>query len=214
MGKKVNQKSFRISKNSNQKQQFNSLIKVLKPKVYITDSSSFKGLVQELTGDGGSTTSSPIAETVPENVPVLVETESSIEGSIDASNDSLEFCNQVSFYEEPSHGYGQISGDLSMNQQVNQAVTNLEYQEEPESSMEGSLDASFNSLEFCNQVFSDEESNQGYDGISGILPVNQNVALLELESWLLNMDPSSICDNFSQIQQELNIHDYGFSGLM
>ncbi|KAF5732500.1 hypothetical protein HS088_TW17G00027 [Tripterygium wilfordii] len=214
MGRKVNQKSFRISKNSAQKKQFNSLIKVLKPKVYIIDSSSFKRLVQELTGNGGNTTSSPIAETVPEYVPVVVEPETSIEGSIDASTDSFEFCNQVSFHEEPSHGYGQISGVLSMNQQANQELTNLGYQEEPESSMEGSLDASFDSFEFCNQESFNEESNHGYDHISGILSVNQQVDLLELESWLLDMDPSPVYDDFSQIQQGINIHDYGFHGLM
>ncbi|KAJ7965069.1 VQ motif containing protein [Quillaja saponaria] len=56
MGKKVSPESVKISKN--EKHQFNSLINILKPKVYITDSSSFKRLVQELTGNN-STTASP-----------------------------------------------------------------------------------------------------------------------------------------------------------
>ncbi|MED6186149.1 hypothetical protein PIB30_064041 [Stylosanthes scabra] len=57
MGKKIIQTpSAKISKkNNHQKKQnnnnFSSLIKVLKPKVYITDASSFKKLVQELTGN-------------------------------------------------------------------------------------------------------------------------------------------------------------------
>ncbi|OMP11033.1 VQ motif-containing protein [Corchorus capsularis] len=38
------------NKNHHHEKQLHSLIKVLKPKVYITDSSSFKQLVQELTG--------------------------------------------------------------------------------------------------------------------------------------------------------------------
>ncbi|CAK9176443.1 unnamed protein product [Ilex paraguariensis] len=54
MGKKVSQSSLRISKNDNNSnnKELNSLVKVLKPKVYIADSSSFKTLVQELTGNG------------------------------------------------------------------------------------------------------------------------------------------------------------------
>ena len=61
MGKiKANQAiSMKISKSKpkledNSKKQLNKLIKVLRPKVYITDSSSFKRLVQELTGNGNN----------------------------------------------------------------------------------------------------------------------------------------------------------------
>ncbi|OIT37590.1 hypothetical protein A4A49_54851 [Nicotiana attenuata] len=63
MGKKVTagqaSKSHKIiSKNNNHihdnKKQLNNLIKFLKPKVYITNSSNFKNLVQELTGNGSS----------------------------------------------------------------------------------------------------------------------------------------------------------------
>lgn len=59
MGRKISQASPKISKDEPQKHQFKSLIKVLRPKVYITDSSSFKKLVQELTGNGSPTTLSP-----------------------------------------------------------------------------------------------------------------------------------------------------------
>ncbi|KAL3754852.1 hypothetical protein ACJRO7_002016 [Eucalyptus globulus] len=54
----LSQASLKISKHQKkhqrrqQQQQFNSLIKVLKPKVYITDTFGFKKLVQELTGNG------------------------------------------------------------------------------------------------------------------------------------------------------------------
>lgn len=63
MGKKTmtessaNSHSKKISRNRDKKQlQLNSSlqIKVLKPKVYITDSWNFKSLVQELTGNNGS----------------------------------------------------------------------------------------------------------------------------------------------------------------
>lgn len=61
MGKKViNQTStLKTSKVVHEKQYFNNLIKVLKPKVYITNSSCFKKLVQELTGNGDSNSLSP-----------------------------------------------------------------------------------------------------------------------------------------------------------
>ncbi|KAA8547177.1 hypothetical protein F0562_003614 [Nyssa sinensis] len=57
MGKKLSQSSLKITKND--KKQLNSLVKVLRPKVYITDSSSFKRLVQELTGNSISISSPP-----------------------------------------------------------------------------------------------------------------------------------------------------------
>lgn len=59
MGKKSSsQASMKIPKHE-KKQQIHSLIKILRPKVYITDSSNFKNLVQELTGNGNSPVSSP-----------------------------------------------------------------------------------------------------------------------------------------------------------
>ncbi|KAK4364020.1 hypothetical protein RND71_015378 [Anisodus tanguticus] len=50
----VSQLSQKITKNSNipcNKKQLNNLIKLLRPKVYITSSSNFKTLVQQLTGN-------------------------------------------------------------------------------------------------------------------------------------------------------------------
>ncbi|OWM78770.1 hypothetical protein CDL15_Pgr002941 [Punica granatum] len=56
MGKKLSyhQSSLKISKHENKKS-FSRLISALRPKVYITESSSFKQLVQELTGNGSQT---------------------------------------------------------------------------------------------------------------------------------------------------------------
>ncbi|XVE72356.1 hypothetical protein DITRI_Ditri11bG0032900 [Diplodiscus trichospermus] len=71
MGKKVNQlASTKMSKNE---KQLHSLIKVLRPKVYITDSSSFKQLVQELTGYRSQTTDKVPGET--EKVVPVIEIE-------------------------------------------------------------------------------------------------------------------------------------------
>ncbi|KAL4363471.1 hypothetical protein GQ457_04G024210 [Hibiscus cannabinus] len=78
----------------------NSLVKVLRPKVYIIDSPSFKTLVQELTGN--ATVSSPSTSSLPriseDSVPVIEvghdpgnpesSTESSFDASVDDTNSS------------------------------------------------------------------------------------------------------------------------------
>ncbi|KAL5791702.1 hypothetical protein ACOSP7_000296 [Xanthoceras sorbifolium] len=53
----------------NEKKQLNHLIKVLRPKVYITDSSNFKRLVQQLTGNNGSSSSLPLPLPLPSQSP-------------------------------------------------------------------------------------------------------------------------------------------------
>lgn len=143
MGKKVSQStSVKTSKN-HEKKDFNSWIKVLKPKVYITDSSSFKRLVQELTGNGSGTTYSTITSPPPtkprelEKVPVIeidedqeIEPQSSVEASIDATADSFEyFCNQVFVDQE----FNQVCNEISLedinlgNSAANQNVDLLAY---------------------------------------------------------------------------------------
>ncbi|KAI5662095.1 hypothetical protein M9H77_21418 [Catharanthus roseus] len=63
MGKKLSQAaSTKISKpttSTDHKKKLNNLIQVLRPKVYITDSSNFKNLVQQLTGNPSSSLISP-----------------------------------------------------------------------------------------------------------------------------------------------------------
>ncbi|CAK9168388.1 unnamed protein product [Ilex paraguariensis] len=93
-GKKVSQASLKISKND--KKQINSLIKVLRPKVYITDSSSFKRLVQELTGNGSPISSPPppSIQSPTEQVPdaIDIEDQSYPESGDDFSFDLSELC--------------------------------------------------------------------------------------------------------------------------
>lgn len=140
MGKKVSQStSVKTSKN-NEKKDFNSWIKVLKPKVYITDSSSFKQLVQELTGNGNGTTSSSHTLTKPQEikkVPVIEideddEPESSAEAasfSFDATTDSSEFCNQVFLDQDFTQVYNEVFlEDINLENSVaNQQVDLLAY---------------------------------------------------------------------------------------
>ncbi|KAK8694333.1 hypothetical protein V6N13_071887 [Hibiscus sabdariffa] len=98
MGKKISsQAKSKTSCTQNQNKPYlNSLVKVLRPKVYIIDSPGFKTLVQELTGNAtvsspstsSSSSLSPISE---DSVPVIEvgddpgNPENSTESSFDAS---------------------------------------------------------------------------------------------------------------------------------
>ncbi|KAI6673230.1 hypothetical protein NL676_001136 [Syzygium grande] len=95
MGKEVmvSEASMKVSKNSEKKphphqQHLHSLIKVLKPKVYITDASSFKRLVQELTGNARSNPlvpSSPYSPSPSPNDRILTSCqETASEGTVQA----------------------------------------------------------------------------------------------------------------------------------
>ncbi|KAL1560539.1 hypothetical protein AAHA92_10737 [Salvia divinorum] len=60
MGKKSSQAAMKAPNNKHdKKQQSNSLMKILRPKVFITDSSNFKNLVQQLTGNAASSSPPP-----------------------------------------------------------------------------------------------------------------------------------------------------------
>ncbi|CAI9757177.1 unnamed protein product [Fraxinus pennsylvanica] len=104
MGKKSSQSSMKISKNDKKRQHIiNNFIKNLRPKVYIIDSSNFKNLVQELTGNGNgngngnspimvSSPPPPHASTSPpvEEVRAIIDIEDHAyqENSLDISFDS------------------------------------------------------------------------------------------------------------------------------
>nr|GLL22790.1 hypothetical protein JCGZ_12000 [Ipomoea trifida]GMC70332.1 VQ motif-containing protein [Ipomoea batatas]GME13054.1 VQ motif-containing protein [Ipomoea batatas] len=111
MGKKTMSKtcsqSHKISKNHDKlkKQQLNSLIDFLKPKVYITDSSNFKSLVQELTGKGTHPDSSPLpAIPQPFEASVMPAVIHDVEGDQTYLENGIE-----EFSVESSDGSGQMS---------------------------------------------------------------------------------------------------------
>ncbi|CAJ1964236.1 unnamed protein product [Sphenostylis stenocarpa] len=117
MGRKISQASPKISKDEPQKHQFNSLIKVLRPKVYITDNSSFKKLVQELTGNGSPTTLSPppLEPNLVHNCP-LIRTESH-NGSQTSPDDLSVF--------SPEANSPELCYDALMNEEFNQVCNQL-----------------------------------------------------------------------------------------
>jgi|UniRef100_A0A2N9IBW4 hypothetical protein len=138
MGKKVSQASLKISKNE---KQLHSLINVLRPKVYITDTSSFKRLVQELTGNGtNSITSTPPTmkqpDVVVENVPIIDikddqgdTDQSSMEASFASLEYSSELCHQVLLSEELNQVWNPIYLDDATfeDSTVNHEVGLLDY---------------------------------------------------------------------------------------
>lgn len=194
MGKKVGQASLEVSKNE---RQLLSLIKVLRPKVYITDSSSFKRLVQELTGNGSSITSPPTIEPDVQlaNVPVIdikdqEDPESSIEASFASLEYSSELCHQVSLSEE----LNQVSNPIYL------------------------YDSTFeDSAVNFDSTFQDSAVN--YDSTFQDSTVNYGVDLFaynDLDSWLLDMEPFPFYNDHAQIDEEVSIYDYDyeFSGLL
>ncbi|GAA0166530.1 hypothetical protein LIER_40204 [Lithospermum erythrorhizon] len=131
MGKKLssNQASTKISKEDKKKlqHQLNTMIKILRPKVYITRSSDFKRLVQELTGNNGNNNYSPVCSTPPvlQQPPIIEITEAedyqhhpqentSPEFSVDLSSDgdtsnnsnnnNNNYVGILSSYDSPSAG--------------------------------------------------------------------------------------------------------------
>ncbi|MBA0617926.1 hypothetical protein Godav_027335 [Gossypium davidsonii] len=129
MGKKIiSQVKGKISKTScsDKKPLMNSMIKVLRPKVYIIDSSSFKSLVQELTGN--PTVSSPSSSSSSEKMVPVIEVEddhgnpeSSMEysASFDASVESFRACNGLTLPLDDSN----ISSEyMLMNQRESSLV--------------------------------------------------------------------------------------------
>lgn len=189
---KVSQTSVKISKK--EKKELSSLIRLLKPKVYITDSSSFKMLVQDLTGKGSSNISITTSSSHPkiqqhrvlveeEEIPVVnIEEDqgepqgsTSVDVSTDASLDTSELFNQ----------------DVLLNdQELNQ---------------------------ICYQTYSDtitttttlEGSNSTVDQLVDMLPFQ------DLESWLLGTEPfDSFNNSYTQIFQEFSGNDYDLSGIL
>lgn len=174
MGKKVRQEaSLKISKNE---KQVHSLIKVLRPKVYIIDSSNFKRLVQELTGNISSYSSPPTKpDLVENNVVRFTDTKDpeehdkySMEASFEVPLDSCEL-----------YDHRAALGD-EFNQIYNQVNLNID------STLEHST------VNHQGDMFSNGD----------------------LESWLSEMEPYPMYNDYAQFEQEVSIYDYELSGLI
>ncbi|KAM1113188.1 hypothetical protein ACFX13_046825 [Malus domestica] len=196
MGKKVSQQTISLKISKNENKEFNSLIRLLRPKVYITDSSSFKRLVQDLTGNGTSnpiTTSSslshppkkhrpPVEEEKEIPVVVDIEPEGSVDVSADASFDSSELCSQV------------FMNDQEFNQLCYQIYAD-DHTTTTTSTLEGSAE---------EQLLVDD-----------MLPFQELEQLLNLDAVYHqpNHDPFSNYD-YTQLDQQVSIYDYELSRLL
>lgn len=205
--------SPRISKSESNKNKkdLNSWIKVLRPKVYITDSSRFRSLVQELTGNGSSsslpnpptttTTKSPPLPMKPQMVEIQddyyhqVEPESSTDVTLDVSVDdsSDDQClysshHQLLLTTHDDHHQDRHHDD---KHQVNSQITSLD-------------NTSLEDWTATNQI--------------------QDLDLLDyhgsVESWLVDVDdhllhPCSFYNGYVQsTEQEVSIYDYELSGIL
>ncbi|KAL3715203.1 hypothetical protein ACJRO7_007008 [Eucalyptus globulus] len=199
MGKKVmvsEASSRKVSKNHEKKtqphhqhHQLHSLIKVLKPKVYITDASSFKRLVQKLTGNAASNPSVPSSP----NLILNSCPETASEGSVQI------LAPMALPVECQDHNHGD-----SRSTRVEVQVPVIE-----SSQITGNVDhpASMVGLEDLDSQITGNVDH----------PASM-VGLEELEAWLLedvNHLAVPFCESsyYYDHPQEVSIYDYGFSGM-
>ncbi|KAK3183396.1 hypothetical protein Dsin_030682 [Dipteronia sinensis] len=183
--------------NCSKKQQLNHLIKVLRPKVYITDTSNFKSLVQQLTGNINATSSSSLSPPSSQSSP-LDRTE-------------------VVLHVEDDHHHIQ-GGDHVDHQLPQQSNNNYRAEEANSSSFEASVDNdSFDQL--CdinvNMLSSLEAENYNrvqLNDISSSSSMNEQcsswdwLAYQEIESWLI--DDVHVDHHRHNYQQEVSVYDY------
>ncbi|KAD2804529.1 hypothetical protein E3N88_37906 [Mikania micrantha] len=159
------QPSFKIS-NKQPTHQFNSLIKVLKPKVFITTSSNFKTLVQELTGNDSR-------PSVPPSTMHVVSSEPTHVIHIDNHHDSHD--TSIDHRLDPNLEY-------SLDR-------NLDYSPDP--SLDPSLDSLFMSFDYSNGLSDQDLGLQFSEKDQVIDYVNHESELRNIESWLLDIGPSA-----------------------
>ncbi|WCJ44532.1 hypothetical protein M5689_025194 [Euphorbia peplus] len=225
MGKKpsiTKTSSSRICKN--EKKQFNSLIEVLRPKVYITNVSNFKTLVQELTGNNTSlsSSSSSITNTVSslpcsrlqviEQIPVSIcESEDNDESifanmSLDTSFDSL---NSLINEEIPT-----TFSTLPYSSSITTVVSSLPYSKSQVSEQIMSLDnMSMNSFNSWNKEVNlrgeiDQSWNQIYEDVttfdSSMKQQMDFPTAEEMEMLLLDMESTWFDNDLPKIEEEVN----------
>ncbi|KAK0590763.1 hypothetical protein LWI29_031367 [Acer saccharum] len=234
MGKKKSPESvMKITKNHHkqhhhhEKKQFNSMINVLRPKVYITDSSTFKSLVQQLTGlnaaaaidhddrISSSSSSSPLPS--PETQLLdhdhdhhkvsIIDIDHPDDHYTDESNSCIEATTSSDYASVDSFHHEHITSSCNMQQPVS-------YTEEVKQ---------LSAYNDHDQMYYEYQLDHEHDIISEFILMNQQHQHqhqqqergfwdnYDVESWLLDMEPSpNISYNgcYSQIQQEVSIYDY------
>ncbi|KAL3572513.1 hypothetical protein D5086_026417 [Populus alba] len=171
------------SPSKEEKQRFSNSIRALRPRVYITDTSKFKTLVQELTGNGKGSSSSCISAPPEGRSPQAIQ-EAPFIGIEDQEHDHRESSLETTSVE----GYVHNSFDLCK-------VFQTDHHQEGSQVHGYVADIS---------AFGDHVS-MPMDQQEDLL------AYHDLESWLLSSEEpcsSSYNGYFAQTQQRVNIYDY------
>ncbi|KAJ4729019.1 VQ motif containing protein [Melia azedarach] len=188
------QASVKISKQKNHenKRQLNNLMRVLRPKVYITESSNFKRLVQELTGNNtGSYTST--VQLPPPLTRTAADTELHDHESI--NNISVPVIDCVNIEED-----GDGCCPSSMEAYSFQFCNNV-------------LSSDYNQIMYS---LNDDGSTFDFDMLK--MKQDWSAAYQDLESWLLDIDhhhqSRSNFDGFVQNEEAVSTYSYELSGLI
>ncbi|PIN11577.1 hypothetical protein CDL12_15819 [Handroanthus impetiginosus] len=166
MGKKSGQSPMKISKYE-KKQNLNGLIKILRPKVYITDSSNFKNLVQELTGNGKIY--SPVLSSPPSSIsaslsPPIWEVPF-LESSADHDHTYREnYSLDSSCFSTPLEGSPDISPPGSLNYALESSLSSQKMEFSPDyKELESMLMDMDSSYDVCYEMLEQEVCAYDYD---------------------------------------------------
>ncbi|KAI3778611.1 hypothetical protein L2E82_07992 [Cichorium intybus] len=218
MGKPITQPSLKISKKESNNQ-FNSRVKVLKPKVYITHSSDFKALVQKVTGNGSPSlpvssfsppTAVPMVSTQPPHVihiddygspdpsldrspdPSMDNTFMSFDYSYCSSTEELGLSSTISSFSHPMHV---VSSEPAQ-------VIHIDDHDSPDPSSDNTFIPS--DYSYC----STEEFGVQWPQDHALDYVDE-IQLRNLESWLLDFDPSACI--LEGPSMPMNTYEYGYN---
>ncbi|CAI9296518.1 unnamed protein product [Lactuca saligna] len=219
MGKPITHPSLKISKKE-PNHQFNSRVKVLKPKVYITHSSNFKTLVQKVTGNGSS--SSSISSFSPPTTMAMVSTQpphvihiddyGSPDHSLDLSTDHSLDNTFMSFDYSycSSEDLGLSSNVSSFSPPSAMHVVSSEPTQVIHIDDHDSLDPNSNSTYIASDYSycSTEELGVQWPQDHGLDYVDE-IQLKNLESWLLDFDQSSYIHDEPFVP--MNTYEYGYN---
>ncbi|KAI3730395.1 hypothetical protein L1987_61565 [Smallanthus sonchifolius] len=188
------QPSLKISKKQ-PTHQFNNLIKVLKPKVFITTSSNFKTLVQELTGNGSQTAVPPTTMHGVSSEPTHVI---HLDDHYDSPGPSLDYSLDPSL----DHSLD-CSPDPSFDCSLDPSLG---------CSPDPSLDDMFTPFDCSNG--SSEELGLQFPEDLVMDYVNHEIELANIESWLLDIDPPACIRDEPFMPMNTYEYDYNLPFIM
>ncbi|KAK4275577.1 hypothetical protein QN277_018633 [Acacia crassicarpa] len=214
-------------------QEFDDLINDLKPKVYITDSSSFKQLVQDLTGNNnnnnGSPNSSSTFEVHDDDVQLLHQNHHQVPlmSSVEPLVSTEAPASTTTSLSEEFFSHNNNSNNNYMNYTPDELMVMMYKEDEEDNNLDGFICRSNNNNYNNNQMV--VEISEGNDSVFEDILASDFEQINYLESLLFDDDDHHhhhqvfveqplITDDpfYSQMfqQPEISVYDYGFSGLI